>query len=282
MTLAAYFGNQHVVLTGGSSGIGLAMAELLVDAGAEVTLVARRPGPLEEAKAELGKRKEGAKVHALPLDVAAFEDVQEKLGAHVEAHPASMLVNNAGIATPGRFLEQDYTHFRQQMDINYFGCVHTCKVMAPRMVANGSGHIMNVGSLAGVLSIYGYSAYAATKFAMYGFSDALRAELKMHGVKVTHLLPPDTDTPQHAAEMALLPEETKAIAGNVKMMSAEAVAKAGLEGMAAGKFEVIPGMDGRMTILAARLLPGVARWVVDGAAAKVSKGGGAGPTSAEA
>ena len=144
-------------------------------------------------------------------------------------------------------------------------------MVAPHFVARGAGYIMNVGSLAGVLSIYGYSAYAASKFAMYGFSDALRAELKPHGVHVTHLLPPDTDTPQHAAEQALLPEETKAIAGNVKMMTAEAVAKAGLEGMAAGRFEVIPGMDGRMTILAARLLPNVARWVVDGAAKKASK-----------
>lgn len=280
MSLAA-FSNKHVLVTGGSSGIGLAMAEQLVGAGAHVTICARRQGPLDEAVAALRARREGASAEAMTLDISDFDEVKGKLEALMKARPLFALINNAGIATPGRFLEQDYDHFRSQMDINYFGCVHTCKVVAPHLVEQGGGHIMNVGSLAGVLSIYGYSAYAASKFAMYGFSDALRAELKPFGVKVTHLLPPDTDTPQHAAEMALLPDETKAIAGNVKMMDADAVAKAGLLGMAAGRFEVIPGMDGRMTILAARMLPNVARWVCDSAAKKVGKQDGGAP-SAEA
>lgn len=270
MSLNAYFNQQHVIVTGGSSGIGLSLAHQLVGLGAELTLVARREGPLQEAQRAVVAGQAGAKVHIVALDVSDFEEVQAKMGAHLDAHPAQMLINNAGIALPGRFLEQDYAEFRSQMDINFFGCVHMCKVLAPHFVAQGKGHICNVGSLAGVLSIYGYSAYAATKFAMYGFSDALRAELKPLNIAVTHLLPPDTDTPQHAAEMALLPAETKAIAGNVKMLSADQVAKAGLQGMAAGKFEVIPGFEARSTIVAARMLPGVARWVCDSAVKKLA------------
>ncbi len=270
MSLQTYFRDKHVIVTGGSSGIGLCLAHQLVALGAEVSLVARREGPLKAAQEAVLAGKSGAKVHVVALDVSDFEDVQAKMGAHIEAHPAQMLINNAGIALPGRFLEQDYSEFRSQMDINFFGCVHMCKVLAPHFISQGQGHICNVGSLAGVLSIYGYSSYAATKFAMYGFSDALRAELKPHGIAVTHLLPPDTDTPQHEAEMALLPEETKAIAGNVKMLTPDQVAQAGLQGMAAGRFEVIPGFEARSTIAAARLLPGVTRWVCDNAVKKIS------------
>lgn len=269
MSLAGYFENQHVVLTGGSSGIGRAMADKLVAAGAEVTLIARRAEPLERARDELAK--DGRRVHAVALDISNLEDVEAKLGAHLDAHPAHMLVNNAGIAMPGRFLETDFRHYREQMEINYFGAVHMCRAVVPRLVSQGSGHVMNVGSLAGEMGIYGYSAYAPSKFALHGFTECLRAELKPLGVQVSLLLPPDTDTPQHTAEMEHLPEETKAIAGNVKMLSAEQVAELGLRGMAAGRFEIVPGMDGRFTVLGNRLLPGVARWVCDNSAAKVTK-----------
>lgn len=270
MSLEAYFGNKHVIVTGGSSGIGLALAETLVRLGSEVTLVARREGPLLEAKAKAAAARPGAKVHVLPLDISDAEAVQAGLTPHLQAHPAQMLINNAGVAMPGRFLEMDPAQYRQQMDINYFGMLHMCQVVVPHLVAQGAGHVCNVGSLLSVMGIYGYSAYAATKFAMYGFSECLRAELKPLDIRVTMLLPPDTDTPQHAMEIAHLPEETKAIAGNVKMLSAQQVADACLKGMEAGRFDVVPGMDGRMTVTANRWLPGVARWVCDNAAKKVS------------
>lgn len=270
MSLDGYFGGRHVIVTGGSSGIGLALAEALARLGAEVTLVARREGPLLEAKAKVEAARPGAKVHALALDVADFDAVQAKLTPHLEARTAQMLINNAGVAMPGRFLEMDLAQYRAQMDINYFGAVHMCRAVVPHLVAQGQGHVCNVGSLLSVMGIYGYSAYAATKFALYGFSECLRAELKPLGIKVTMLLPPDTDTPQHAAEVAHLPAETKAIAGNVKMLTAEQVADTCLRGMAAGRFDVVPGLDGRMTVTANRWLPGVARWVCDNAAKKVA------------
>jgi 3-dehydrosphinganine reductase len=269
VSLERYFDKQHVIVTGGSSGIGLSLAHQLVALGAEVTLVARNQGRLQEARDAVAAGRTGAVVHAIALDVSDFEVVQSIMGEHILAHPAQMLINNAGIAVPGRFLEQDYQEFRSQMDINFFGAVHMCKVLAPHFVDQGRGHICNVGSLAGVLSIYGYSSYAASKFALTGFSDALRAEFKPLGIAVSLLLPPDTDTPQHTAEMALLPEETKAIAGNVKMLTADVVALAGLEGMVAGRFEIIPGFEARSTIAGARLLPGVARWVCDNAVKKL-------------
>lgn len=273
--LESYFANKHVLITGGSSGIGLAVAKRLVALSAEVTLIARRENLLAEAKAELLKLQPSAKVHTLALDVSNESEVNRVLAAHLAQHPARMLINNAGIALPGRFLEMEPRHYREQMDINYFGAVHLTRAVAPHLIQQGGGHVANVGSLLSVMGIYGYTAYAATKFALYGFSECLRAELKPHGIEVSILLPPDTDTPQHAAEIAHLPAETKAIAGNVKMMSAEAVAEALLRGMAQGQFEIVPGMESRFTVLANRWMPGVVRWFCDSAQSKVEKTGGA-------
>lgn len=265
MATADYFRGKHVLITGGSSGIGLAAAKQLVGYGATVTLLARRESVLEEAKATLG-----GKAHLVVVDVARLDDVRARVGAHIEAHPVDMLLNNAGVVMPGRFLELKDEDFRWMMDINYFGTVNMCRVVLPQMVARGGGHVLNVSSMAGVIGIYGYTAYAASKFAICGLSDALRGEMWPHKVAVSVCMPPDTDTPQLAFENQYKPKETKAIAGNVKTMTADAVATAMLDGMAAGKFEIIPGMDGKVSALAQRWVPGIVRMVCDGAQKKAA------------
>ncbi|MEM1024137.1 MAG: SDR family oxidoreductase [Myxococcota bacterium] len=256
-----YFRGKHVLITGGSSGIGKALAKQLVGYGAHLTLIARREELLHQTRAEI--ERPGAEVRVLPLDISSVEAVDAALPPLLDAHAPDMLINNAGVATPGRFLEQDPMEFRRHMEVNYFGMVHMTRAVAPRMVQRGQGHIANVGSLLSVMGIYGYSAYAASKFAMQGFTECVRGELKAAGIRVTILQPPDTDTPQHAAELEIMPKETRAIAGSVKMLSAEEVARALLEGMAKNRFEVIPGLEGRATVAAHRILPGLVRWVCD-------------------
>lgn len=156
------------------------------------------------------------------------------------------------------------------MDVNYFGAVNMSKAVLPHMARRGHGHVLNVSSLAGVLAIYGYTAYSASKFALVGFSQALRAEMWPHGVKVSICFPPDTDTPQLAFENQYKPAETKAIAGTVKTLPPEAVADAMIDGMAKGSFEIFPDLASRMVALGQGLLPGVARWVCDSAQKKAS------------
>ncbi len=262
-TLPEYFRGKHVLVTGASTGIGLSASRLIVANGGSVTLIARGADKLAAAASTLGDR-----AHILALDVTNSPEVREKLAAHLARHPADMLINNAGAARPGRFVELEDRHFHEMMDLNYFGTVHLCRAVVPHLIARNGGHILNVASMLGVLGIYGYSAYAASKFAVVGFSQCLRAELWPHGVKVSVCLPPNTDTPGLIEENRTKPRETHAIEGKVKTMSADAVAEAMLQGMASGTYEIVPGFDGWSTTLAARLLPGVTRLVCDSAQKK--------------
>ncbi len=265
------FAGKHVLITGGSLGIGYALAEALCAMGAELTLVARREGPLAEARASLLAAAPNSVIHTRSCDVSDADAVERALGPHAEAHPVDVIVNNAGVVTPGRVLDLDRAAHRWHMDVNYWGAFHVSKALLPGMIARGNGgHLVNVGSLLSVMGIYGYGAYCASKFALYGLSECLRAELWPHGIRVSIVLPPDTDTPMHREELALLPAETKAITGNVKMLSAPFVAEATLRGVARGQFEIVPGAESRFTVLAQRLVPGLVRWFCDRAQAKAA------------
>jgi len=135
----------------------------------------------------------------------------------------------------------------------------------PHFYAQKSGHVCNVGSMLGFMGIYGYTAYASSKYAITGFSDCLRQEFIDHGIGITVVFPPDTDTPQLAMENEIKPPETKAIAGEVKMMSAEAVALAMLKGISKGSYHVVPGFMGNFTYWAYRHMPWLVRFIIDGA-----------------
>ncbi len=270
MGLREYFQDKGILITGGSSGIGLALAKQAAGFGARVTIVARRKALLEEAKAEIAKAHPSAKVTILDVDVSKADEVAEKIGELSKTESIDILVNNAGVARPGRFLELPADEFRQQMDINYFGAVNMCRAVLPHMIARaGGGHVVNVSSLAGVIGIYGYTAYAPTKFALCGFSQVLRAEMWPHRIKVSVVLPPDTDTPQLAFENQYKPAETRAIAGTVKTLSPDDVALAMMRGMAAGEFEIYCDMASKMSGLAQGVVPGIVRWFCDDAQKKV-------------
>lgn len=271
MDTRTYFEGKSVVITGGSSGIGLALAKRAVAHGAEVHLVARRRNLLDEAKSAIESEHPGASVTVLDLDVSKYDDVESKVGAHFKGRAVDMLINNAGVVKPGRFLDLPIEEFRQQMDVNYFGTIHMCRALLPRIIERKAGHVTNVSSLAGVIGIFGYTAYTPTKFALSGFSQVLRAEMWPQNVRVSVVLPPDTDTPQLAFENQFKPAETKAIAGQVKTLTAEQVAQSILRGMAVGDFEIYCDYASRMSAFAQGVIPGVVRYFCDSAQKKVSK-----------
>lgn len=269
MQTREYFAGKRMIVTGGSSGIGLALATGAARLGAGVTLVARRTTVLDEARRDIEATVPGARIDTLALDVADEAAVATAMAAHLDTHGADVLVNNAGVVMPGRFVDLAPRDFHQMMDVNFFGTVHMTRAVVPALIARGTGHVLNVSSLAGVLGIYGYTAYAASKFAVVGFSQALRAELWPHGVRVSVCLPPDTDTPQLAFENQYKPAETKAI-GGTKALAPSVVAQAMLDGMARGDFEIFPDLASRFVARVGSALPGLARRVCDAAQRKAS------------
>jgi 3-dehydrosphinganine reductase len=256
---------RKAYITGGSSGIGLAIARELMSRGATVVLIAKNRERLLSAREGLQSltSKEHQAVHLVPVDVSKMDQVRDALSKTADTYGApDILVNSAGIAYPNYFQEIEYEKLVEVITINLIGTWNVIRVLEPFM-GNRGGNIVNISSIAGFLGIFGYTDFSASKFGVIGLSEALRAELKRYGISVSVLCPPDTETPQLARENKTKPAETKALSGKAKPMSAEAVAKACIRGMEKGRFMIIPGFSGRMIYLAKRLFPSPVNWMMD-------------------
>lgn len=258
------FQGKRVFITGGSSGIGKATATLLAQRGARVAIAARGEERLERAAEAIRRAASSGRCEALVLDVSdaravrdAAPQVLDRLGG------LDILINNAGLTHPGYIQDIPEDVFESMMRVNYFGTVNVTRAFLPHLVAQRSGHVCNVSSILGYLGIFGYSAYAASKFAVTGFSDCLRQELLPHGVHVTVVFPADTNTPQLHEENRIKPAETRAIAGNVKMLEPEDVARAILAGIASRRYHVVPGLSNKFAYYMYRHAPWVVRLVMD-------------------
>ncbi|MBW2596351.1 MAG: SDR family oxidoreductase [Deltaproteobacteria bacterium] len=267
------FGGKNIYIVGGSSGIGLASARVFAKHGANVIIFARGEKRLESALEEI-ERSGISKVQRflyMTVDVSEMEDVSVKMTTAVrEFGVPHVLINSAGMAYPNYFEEIPREKFDEMLGINLYGTRNTISCLLPHMKRGKSGHIVNISSMAGFIGVFGYTAYSASKFAVIGFSESLRSELKPHNIKVSVLCPPDTDTPQLHEENRTKPPETKAIAGNAGIMSADDVAGALIKGMEKGKFMIIPGLEGKLIYLAKRLFPSLVNYVMDREVAKVA------------
>lgn len=269
-----WYDGKKVFITGGSSGIGLAAAEALVGWGADVMIGARGQGRLDEAVAvlEVHRTGPGQRIGSVSMDVADRESVRqgaEQVLAFLGG--LDVLVNNAGIAHPAVVRETPESITKSMMEVNYYGVVNVTEAFLGHFYSQGAGHIANVSSMLGFMGIYGYSAYAASKHAVVGYSDCLRQELLDYGIALSILYPPDTDTPQLAAENQIKPPETKAIAGNAGMLTPEFVALVLLKGIRKRKYQLLPGLMAKFTYVMFRFMPGVVRFVIDGELKKYRK-----------
>ena len=236
---------KTALITGGSSGIGLATARLLASRGVRCALLARDPDRLAAA---VGTLSTDHRPHlAEPVDVGDAQAVAQAVSRlQAEAGAPDILVNCAGAAHPGYVQELDLEIYRQMMEVNYFGVVHVTKAVLPGMLARGSGHIVNVASVAAFINVFGYSAYGASKFALRGFSDALRHEMKPHGIGVSIVYPPDTDTPQLAYENRLKPPELKMLLPELGVLKPEQVAQSIVNGIQRGQQVILPDFGTRL------------------------------------
>ncbi len=220
--------DAHLLVTGGSSGIGLACARLAAERGARVSLVARDEARLIAAAATIT----GGSVATAAADVtddhalrAAMEDLVTRHG------PVDVLLAAAGGAYPGYFEQLDDGVFRDQMELDYFGTLHAVRAVVPSMLERGRGHLVTVASTAALVGVFGYSAYAPAKYAVRGLAETLRSELGPRGIVVACAYPPDTETPGLTRENETKPHETHAVSAAIKPRSAARVARAVVRGI---------------------------------------------------
>nr|VFK60342.1 MAG: 3-dehydrosphinganine reductase [Candidatus Kentron sp. UNK]VFK69216.1 MAG: 3-dehydrosphinganine reductase [Candidatus Kentron sp. UNK] len=241
----------HAIISGGSSGIGLAVARGLVGAGWNLSLIARTPSRLDEAKRQLERLRvrEDQAVHIISADVSDEDQAGNAIGSALHHLGApDLLITSAGMAHPGYFEELPLDIFRDTMAVNYFGTLYLIKAALATMRERGSGRIVMISSGAGLIGVFGYTPYSPSKFALRGLAESLRAEVKQDGIEVSIVYPPDTDTPQLTAENRIKPVETRAISGKAKTWSADDVATVILKGIRKGKFTITPGWE--ITLLA--------------------------------
>lgn len=257
------FTGKNVFIVGGSSGIGLAAAMQMAARGAHITIFARRLDVLREAAEQITAAciSSEQRVEYGQLDAADPQQVDHVMEAAVsELDTPDVLINCAGRALPDHFPNISRDQLGETLALNLATCWNTTAALVPRMQVHG-GYIVNTSSMAGLIGVYGYSDYCAAKFAVVGFSEALRSELKRHDVTVSVLCPPDTDTPALAREDQNKPAETRALSG--RPMSPEVVGQALLRGMARGRFLIVPGAQNRLAVLAKRLVPGLVERIID-------------------
>lgn len=257
------FGAKVVLITGGSSGIGLALAKEFAARGAFVVIVARHLDGLKRALAEIHVQSAGGKA-AIGCDVSDFEQVGSMISEvqRIASLP-DILINCAGVAHPGYVQELDLDIYRWMMETNYFGSVNVVKACLPGMIERGSGVIVNVGSLASAIGLIGYSAYSGSKFAIRGFTEALRMETKPYGIHVSFVMPPDTDTPQLTYENQFKPLELKYLLPEMGVILPEQVARAIIRGIEKGQYEILPDFGSKVILSGYRLFGAFAYHILD-------------------
>lgn len=241
----AYFSNKLAFITGGSSGIGLATASLMASQGCSLVLFARGQPRLDEACKSLTLRTvdDSQGINALSMDVADNNDVQEKIKTAVDQFGIpDILINSAGVGTADYFENISYDQFDKVMKINVYGTRNTISAILPFMKQKGRGHIVNIASVAGLIGMFGYSLYGATKYALVGFSECLRSELKPLNIYVALVCPPEVRTPFIEEEAKTLPPQARPVKSLAGLLEADDVAKAIVSAVKRKKFLVVPGM----------------------------------------
>ncbi|XP_024194886.1 3-dehydrosphinganine reductase TSC10A isoform X2 [Rosa chinensis] len=241
--------NRHVFITGGSSGIGLALAHRAASEGARVSILARSLDKLEEAKNYI-QLSTGIDVAVFVADVRDYDAVSKAVEA---AGPIDVLVVNQGVFVPGELEKQGLDEVRFMVDINLIGSFNVIKAALPGMKDRkdrGPGSIALMSSQAGQVGIYGYTAYSASKFGLRGLAEALQQEVIADDIHVSLIFPPDTDTPGLTEETKKRPQLTSIIAESSGAMKAEEVAKKALDGIKSASFIVPCNFEGLLLSIA--------------------------------
>jgi 3-dehydrosphinganine reductase len=261
----------HAVITGGSSGIGLATARRLARGGARVSLLARDAGRLDEAATLVG----GDDVTVVPADVRDAVALTDAIARACDRFgPCDILIAAAGSAHPGYFEELDDAVFREQLEVDYLGSVRAARAVVPSMQERRRGHLVFFSSTAALVGVFGYTAYAPAKAAVRSFAETLRSELAPYSVVVSCVYPPDTRTPGYDRENALKPEETVRVSAAIKPRDADEIARAIARGIERDRLVITADFQTTALARTARLWDPYVRFTTDRTVRRVRRSRG--------
>jgi short-subunit dehydrogenase len=245
---------SRILITGASQGIGKALAEAAADRGARVLAAARSAQLLEELSGEV--RVKGGVLEVVQADVTDPEGRRRMVEAALRHFGGlDVLVNNAGIGATGHFAEVSPERLRKIMEVNFFGLTETTRAFLPLLKQGNRPAIVNVSSIAGKRGIPARSEYSASKFAVQGFSEALRAELAKDDIDVLVICPGLTQT---NFSQNMLEQKARLQMDHMRGMTAAQVANAMLRAIERGKNELCLSFTGRLMVLVSRFFPRLA------------------------
>ena len=283
------FKDTFTIITGGSQGIGKAIAKEITQLGGNVCIIARRLNILKEAVKEIEEVKTNKNqiVEMISCDVIDIDKLKPQIGGFIEKYGIPYyLINCVGQAHPNYIEKLTHKDFKKEMDLNYFGILNPILVILPYMMKKSEGereklglkewkkhyfgHIINISSEAGFLGIMGYSPYCSSKFAIVGLSECLRNELKPYRMRISVVYPVDTKTPGLEIDEATKPEELKMMTSRAGLMEPDEVAQKVTKNILKRKFNIFIGAAGFHN-WAKRHLPWLAFSELDGDLRKARK-----------
>lgn len=255
----AEYKDKVVIITGGSSGIGLALAHAFVKQGSRIILVARDAEKLARVQQELENKVVGspAMVETVSADVSDEAGIAAAIRTIGDRYQQiDLLINSAGITSCGRFTEQAVADLERVMQTNYLGALYASKAAWPYL-KKAKGQLSFVSSVAGYMGLIGYTSYAPSKFALTGLAECLRMEGEDDSIRVSVIYPPDTDTPMLAYEKKHGLPETLALSKNIKALSPARVASAYLKGLQRNRFDIYCDGQSRLLRWLKTVMPGL-------------------------
>ncbi len=254
---------KKVLITGGGSGIGLAIAAEAAARGAVPILVDINPEALASAEASLHERGHEAIGFRVDVtDIDAVRGLRDKL-LELSLSP-DVLVNCAGVTLVAHVTSTEHEEWKRIIDVNLMGTVNVVETFLPDLVEKGSGHIVNIGSIDGLVPVPGQSAYCASKFAVTGMSEVLYYDLKPQGIGVTLVCPGYVNTPMARShpikDLPIRFQGWEKVARLLEVFSGrpEKVASRALDGAERARFLVIPGLPSRLMYHYRRFFPQLA------------------------
>jgi short-subunit dehydrogenase len=251
---------SRILITGASQGIGKALAELAALRGAKVLAAARSVELLQELQQQV--KAKGGILEIVQADVTSAGDRQKMVQAAIDHFGGiDILVNNAGIGATGHFMEADPDRLRKIFEVNFFGTTETTRAFLPLLKQGNRPALVNISSIAGKRGIPSRSEYSASKFAVEGFSEALRPELAKDGIDLIVICPGLTQT---NFSKNMIEQKARVQFDHMRGMTSEEVALATLAAIERGSRQITLTWQGKLLVFVSRFFP----WLADRIAAR--------------